>query len=355
MGKKRNIPVHPLLLTAILAVILGGIVLSFLLYRVVYSPNTDLGDKQTTHLYIPSGSSYEDVRQLLEEEEILVSIRTFDWLAQRKNYPSRVQPGKYRIHQGMGNNELINLLRSGEQEPVRLTFTNIHTRGQLAGTIASQLEADSMSVIRLLNDEEILEETGFTRATIKLLFIPNTYEVYWTTSPRSLLNRMQREHNSFWNETRREKASDISLSPEEVGILASIVQRETSKQDEMGKIAGVYINRLNRGMLLQADPTVVYAHVYAHGDLSIGRVLNRHLEIDSPYNTYKFAGLPPGPISLPEPAVMDAVLNHKEHNYLYFSAKEDFSGYHNFAETYAEHLANARRYRQALNERRIFR
>ncbi len=351
MGKKRNIPVHPLLLAAILAIILGGIVLSFVFYRVVYSPNTDLGDRQATHLYIPSGSSYEEVRQLLEKEEILVSSRTFDWLAQRKNYPSRVQPGRYRIHQGMGNNDLINLLRSGEQEPVRLTFTNIHTKGQLAGTIASQLEADSMSVIRMLNDEEILQETGFTRATIKLLFIPNTYEVYWTTSPRSLLNRMQREYDAFWNETRREKAAQIGLSPEETGVLASIVQRETSKRDEMPKIAGVYINRLNRGMLLQADPTVVYAY----GDFSIGRVLNRHLEIDSPYNTYRYAGLPPGPITLPEPAVLDAVLNHEEHNYLYFSAREDFSGYHNFAETYAEHLANARRYRQALNERRIFR
>ncbi len=351
MSKKRNIPVHPLLLAAILAIILGGIVLSFVFYRVVYSPNTDLGDRQATHLYIPSGSSYEEVRQLLEKEEILVSSRTFDWLAQRKNYPSRVQPGRYRIHQGMGNNDLINLLRSGEQEPVRLTFTNIHTKGQLAGTIASQLEADSMSVIRMLNDEEILQETGFTRATIKLLFIPNTYEVYWTTSPRSLLNRMQREYDAFWNETRREKAAQIGLSPEETGVLASIVQRETSKRDEMPKIAGVYINRLNRGMLLQADPTVVYAY----GDFSIGRVLNRHLEIDSPYNTYRYAGLPPGPITLPEPAVLDAVLNHEEHNYLYFSAREDFSGYHNFAETYAEHLANARRYRQALNERRIFR
>ena len=351
MGKNRSIPVHPLLLAAMITVIAGGIVLSFLFYRVVHAPNTDLGDRQSIPLYIPSGSSYEDVRQLLEEENILVCSRRFDWLAHKKNYPGRVQPGKYRIYDGMSNNELINLLRSGEQEPVRLTFTNIHTEGQLAGTIASQLEADSISIIRLLNDGEILEETGFTRETIKLLFIPNTYEVYWTTSPRRLLNRMQREYRAFWNEPRREKADEIGLSPREVGILASIVQRETSKQDEMAKIAGVYINRLNRGILLQADPTVVYAH----GDFSIGRVLNSHLEIDSPYNTYKYAGLPPGPITLPEPPVMDAVLNYEEHNYIYFSAREDFSGYHNFAETYAEHLANARRYRQALNERRIFR
>ncbi len=351
MRKKRSIFFHPWLLTALIIIIVCGGLLSFLFYRIVYAPNTELGGKEVIHLYIPSGSSYEEVKQLMEEENILASTGTFDWLAKKKNYPNRVQPGRYRIQQGMGNNELINLLRSGEQEPVRLTFTNIHTEGQLAGTIASQLETDSLSIMQLLNDEEILQETGLDRSTIKLLFIPNTYEVYWTTSPRQLLNRMQREYRAFWNETRLEKASEIGLSPQEVGVLASIVQRETSKQDEMARIAGVYINRLHRGILLQADPTVVYAH----GDFSIGRVLNRHLEIDSPYNTYKYAGLPPGPITLPEPAVMDAVLNYEKHNYLYFSAREDFSGYHNFAETYAEHLANARRYRQALNERRIFR
>ena len=351
MRKKRSIFFHPWLLTALIIIIVCGGLLSFLFYRIVYAPNTELGGKEVMHLYIPSGSSYEEVKQLMEEENILASTGTFDWLAKKKNYPNRVQPGRYRIQQGMGNNELINLLRSGEQEPVRLTFTNIHTEGQLAGTIASQLETDSLSIMQLLNDEEILQETGLDRSTIKLLFIPNTYEVYWTTSPRQLLNRMQREYRAFWNETRLEKASEIGLSPQEVGVLASIVQRETSKQDEMARIAGVYINRLHRGILLQADPTVVFAH----GDFSIGRVLNRHLEIDSPYNTYKYAGLPPGPITLPEPAVMDAVLNYEKHNYLYFSAREDFSGYHNFAETYAEHLANARRYRQALNERRIFR
>ncbi len=351
MRKKRSIFFHPWLLTALIIIIVCGGLLSFLFYRIVYAPNTELGGKEVIHLYIPSGSSYEEVKQLMEEENILASTGTFDWLAKKKNYPNRVQPGRYRIQQGMGNNELINLLRSGEQEPVRLTFTNIHTEGQLAGTIASQLETDSLSIMQLLNDEEILQETGLDRSTIKLLFIPNTYEVYWTTSPRQLLNRMQREYRAFWNETRLEKASEIGLSPQEVGVLASIVQRETSKQDEMARIAGVYINRLHRGILLQADPTVVFAH----GDFSIGRVLNRHLEIDSPYNTYKYAGLPPGPITLPEPAVMDAVLNYEKHNYLYFSAREDFSGYHNFAETYAEHLANARRYRQALNERRIFR
>lgn len=351
MNKKSGLHIRPLLLATLIMVIIFGILLSYLFYRVVYAPNTDLGDRQAIHFHIPAGSSYEDVKQLLKKENILSGIWTFDWLAQKKNYPAHVQPGRYRIQHGMGNNELINLLRSGEQDPLNLTFTNIQTKEQLAGTIASRLETDSLSIIRLLNDEEILQETEFTRSTIKLLFIPNTYEVYWTISPEQLLSRMQREYKAFWDETRRKKASDIGLSPQEVGILASIVQRETSKQDEMARIAGVYINRLNRGILLQSDPTVVYAL----GDFSIGRVLNRHLEIDSPYNTYKYAGLPPGPITLPEPAVLDAVLNHEQHNYLYFSAREDFSGYHNFAETYAEHLANARRYRQALNERKIFR
>lgn len=349
MGIIRKI--HPLLLAILALILTAGIAATYLFYQVVYAPNTDLGEQQRTHLYVPTGSDYQDVLLILEDKDIIGSIRTFDWLAQRKNYPARVRPGRYLIRHGMGNNELINLLRSGQQDPVRITFTNIHTEGQLAASLASQLETDSLSIISLLNDEQILRETGFDRSTVKLLFIPNTYEVYWNISPRQLLTRMEREYQAFWNEERREKAAEIDLSPTEVGVLASIVQRETSRREEMPRVAGVYINRLRRNMLLQADPTVVYAH----GDFSIGRVLNRHLEIDSPYNTYKYAGLPPGPITLPEPAVMDAVLNYEHHNYLFFSAREDFSGYHNFAETYAQHLANARRYRQALNERRIFR
>ena len=336
-----------------LIVLLGmaGLSVAILLYVHIFAPNVDLEDKKTVLLHIPTGSSYFDVIHLLEQEGIVSNINSFERLAQRKNYPNRVMPGRYRIQNKMSNNSLINLLRSGEQEPVRLTFTNIRTEEDLAGSIAAQLELDSLTMLKFLNDESLMEDFGLGTPSLKPLFLPNTYEVYWTTTAPQLINRMQREYNAFWNESRRELARQIGRSPEEVITLASIVQSETNRIDEMPRIAGVYINRLKVNMPLQADPTVVYAL----GDFSINRVLNQHLTFDSPYNTYIYAGLPPGPINLPEPRTIDAVLNYEKHNYYYFSAKPDFSGYHVFARNYNEHLRNARRYQQALNERRIFR
>ena len=336
-----------------LIVLLGmaGLSVAILLYVHIFAPNVDLGDKKNVLLHIPTGSSYDDVILILEQEGFVSNINSFERLAQRKNYPNRVMPGRYRIQNKMSNNSLINLLRSGEQEPVRLTFTNIRTEEDLAGSIAAQLELDSLTMLKFLNDESLMEDFGLGTPSLKPLFLPNTYEVYWTTTAPQLINRMQREYNAFWNESRRELALQIGRSPEEVIILASIVQSETNRIDEMPRIAGVYINRLKVNMPLQADPTVVYAL----GDFSINRVLNQHLTFDSPYNTYIYAGLPPGPINLPEPRTIDAVLNYEKHNYYYFSAKPDFSGYHVFARNYNEHLRNARRYQQALNERRIFR
>ncbi len=344
--KKRNI----LLWLAIL-VITSGLYVLYVFYSVVYAPNTDLGDRTETHVYIPTGSSYEDVFNLLIKQEVLRNPHSFDRLAKRKNYPGRVRPGRYLIRHGMGNNDLINLLRSGEQHPVWLTFNNIRTREQLAGVIASQLELDSASIINVMLDNEIMHALGFNTLTGKLMFIPNTYQVFWTISPEQLVERMHREYLNYWNSARLQQADHIGLTPIETGILASIVQSETSKPEEFARIAGVYINRLNRNIPLQADPTVIYAM----GDFTITRVLNHHLQYDSPYNTYLYSGLPPGPITLPEPRVIDAVLNYEEHDYLYFCALDDLSGYHAFARTYSEHLVNARRYRQALNQRRIFR
>lgn len=336
-----------------LIVFLGitGLFVAILLYIFIFAPNVDLDDRQSLLLHIPTSSNYDDVVQLIEQEGIVSNINSFERLAQRKNYPNRVMPGRYRIQNRMSNNSLINLLRSGEQEPVRLTFTNIRTEEDLAGSIAAQLEVDSLTILNHINDEAMIIAAGLSTPSLKPLFIPNTYEVYWTSNASQLINRMQREYNAFWNESRRELARQIGRSPEEIITLASIVQSETNRIDEMPRIAGVYINRLRINMPLQADPTVVYAI----GDFSINRVLNSHLSFDSPYNTYLYAGLPPGPINLPEPGTIDAVLNYEKHNYLYFSAKPDFSGYHVFARTYSEHLINARRYQQALNERRIFR
>lgn len=320
------------------------------IYYLAFAPNVNLGDHDNRYFYITRNSDYQEVREQLVSEGVISNIKSFDILAQRKNYHNRVIPGRYLIQNRMSNNSLINLLRSGAQDPVRLTFTNIRTLEELAGSIASQLEIDSVTTLYYLLNDSVIKNSGLNTPDIKLLFIPNTYEVYWTTSPERLITRMQSEYNTFWNASRLELAAQTGLTPEEVGILASIVQSETNRADEMPRIAGVYINRLRRNIPLQADPTVVYAM----GDFSIRRVLNRHLETDSPYNTYLHAGLPPGPINLPEPRTIDAVLNYEKHDYLFFSASPEFNGYHVFARTYREHLRNAREYQQALNERRIF-
>lgn len=339
------------LVSIFIIVIVSGGIAAWRLYHAIYQPNIFLGERKTTHIFVPTGSNFTDVKSILYENGMIINTNTFEWLAEKKNYRNNIRPGRYLIHEDMGNNELINLLRSGEQDPVMVTFNNIRLKEQLAGNIASQIEADSLAIINLLNDPVYLEQYNMTPETSKLLFIPNTYEFFWNTSAGQLLDRMHREYNTFWNEQRRAKAQQINLTPEEVGTLASIIQLETSRPDELPRVAGVYINRLKQNMRLQADPTVIFAV----GDYSIRRVLNRHLETDSPYNTYKYAGLPPGPIALPEQRVIDGVLNYENHEYLYFCAKDDFSGYHAFARTYSQHLANARRYQNALNQRQIMR
>jgi UPF0755 protein len=350
--KPRKTPFWLKVVISIISILIitGGIA-AYRLYHAIYEPNIFLGERKTTHIYIPTGSNFNDVKAILYKNGMIVNTNTFEWLAEKKNYRNHIHPGRYLIREDMGNNELINLLRSGNQDPVRLTFNNIRLKEELAGNIARQIEADSLSIIKLLNDPAILKKYELTPETAKLLFIPNTYEFFWNTSAEQLLERMHREYNNFWNEERIRKAQAINLTPLQVGTLASIVQAETSRPDEYSKVAGVYINRLKRNMPLQADPTVIYAV----GDFSIRRVLNRHLEIDSPYNTYKYAGLPPGPIRLPDARVLDGVLNYQNHEYLYFCARDDFSGYHAFARTYSQHLANARRYQNALNQRRIMR
>ncbi|MEE4177148.1 MAG: endolytic transglycosylase MltG [Bacteroides sp.] len=348
MSRRKKSRIIKLLALAGALLLVVGLVAGYMAYVAILKPNVHT-DRPFTYLYIPTGSTFEDVKGILLSEEMIQNEKTFEWVAEKKNYPNRVLPGRYKIFNDMGNNELVNLLRSGAQEPVNVTFNNIRTREQLAGVISSYLEADSLSILELLNDEAVMQEYGLNRETAMLLFIPDTYEFFWNTSARQLLDRMHREYDAFWNTRRRRQAERIGMSPVEVGIMASIVRQETSKPDEMQRIAGVYVNRIQRNIPLQADPTIVFAV----GDFSLNRVLHRHLEIDSPYNTYKNTGLPPGPISLPEPHIIDAVLNFEDHEYVFFCARDDFSGYHAFAKTYAEHLANARRYQRALNERRI--
>jgi UPF0755 protein len=235
------------------------------------------------------------------------------------------------------------------QTPLNVTFNNVRTKEDLAGKVSKYLIADSLSILNLFYDENKIGKFGFNTETYRAMFIPNTYQFYWTTSAEQFADRMKTEFDKFWSDERRKKAENINLSPVEVTVLASIVQSETAKNEEMTRIAGLYINRLNRGQLLQADPTVKYAV----GDFSLKRILNVHLEVDSPYNTYKYAGLPPGPINFPETSAIDAVLNYEKHNYIYMCAREDFSGYHNFAVTLTEHNRNAAKYRRELDKLKI--
>jgi len=347
-GKRKN-KLKRILWLGLSTIVLLAAASLYGFYYLVLKPNLTLSG--SAHFYIPTGSSFEDVLTSMTSTNLLKNKATFKWMAERKNYHNRVIPGRYLLKENMGNNALVNLLRSGRQDPVRLTFNNIRDKQQLASIVSASLEADSASIMELFRDEGYLLGFGMVPETAILLFIPNTYEVYWNTPASQLFERMHREYKRFWNESRIELAVNAGLTPVETMILASIVQRETTRTDEMPRIAGVYINRLRRNMLLQADPTVVYAV----GDYSIRRVLYSHLAIDSPYNTYKYPGLPPGPIGLPEPYVTDHVLNFERHDYLFFCARDDFSGYHAFARTHSEHLVNARRFHRALNQRNIMR
>ena len=308
-------------------------------------------DENGSTLFIPSGSSYNQAMDTIGSNLDVKYPKLFDWLAKKKNYPVSIKPGKYIINEALGINELINILRSGRQITARITFNNIRTLNQLAGKFCKQIEADSLQIIEFLADESNFSADGFARETIISLFIPDTYEFYWNTDPAGLYKRMLKEYKRFWNEDRMTRAGEKGLTPVEVSILASIIDDEVTKKDEKPRIAGVYLNRLKRGFPLQACPTIKYAL----NDFTITRVLKVHLETESPYNTYKYRGFPPGPIGCPSIEGIDAVLNAEKHEYLYFAAKADFSGYHNFSRTLAEHNRYAAEYQRELNKRKIYR
>lgn len=318
-------------------------------YQLIQTPNI-LVDKFDAPFLIPSGSTFKDVQNKLHEGGYVQDLVAFSFLAKLMDYDENVKAGRYLLKKDMNNLQAVKLLRSGSQEPLDITFNNVRLKEELAEKITANLAADEDKFYALLQDTALISSYGFDEHTILSMFIPNTYEVYWTISEKELLDRMKAEYDRFWNDERKAKASALEMTTEEVSTLASIVEAESKKIDEKPKIAGVYINRLNRGMALQADPTLVYAA----GDFTIKRVLNIHKEIDSPYNTYMYVGLPPGPINIPPISAIDAVLNFQEHNYLYFCAKEDFSGYHSFATNLTQHLNNARRYQRALNEAKLY-
>ncbi|MFC2087441.1 endolytic transglycosylase MltG [Bacteroidota bacterium] len=332
----------------VLASVLFVIIVLTILYIIAFKPNIQKSD-DFIFVKIPTHSTINDVYDLLEKDSIVRSIKTFKILAQRKNYANHVYPGRYKVHSKMSNNKLINLLRSGKQEPLNVVINTVRSLEKLAKIVSLQIEADSAEIFTMLHDTAFLRSYDFTPVTVYAAIIPNTYEFFWNTNAKDFMKRMMKEYERFWNDEREKHANELSLTKMEVSILASIIDQETIKSDEMPRIAGVYMNRLQKKIRLQADPTVKFAL----GDYEIKRVLRKHLRYDSPYNTYIYRGLPPGPISIPSIAAIDAVLLYERHDYIYMCAKEDFSGYHYFAKSLREHLRYARKYQRALNEKKI--
>ncbi len=337
---------------ALLLVVVGAIIIAMVLgwyYLRLTKPMIRLKERKFTYFYIHTGSGFNAVKDSLVKKGYLTDPETFEWLARKKHYDQHVSPGRYRLTNGMHNNALVNLLRSGNQEPIRIIIQNVRNSAELAGKIGRQLEVDSAQLGQLFSDSNYLAKFGISPSSLFTLFIPNTYEFYWNTSGDQLFKRMFEEYEKFWTPERKRLAGTLHLSIPEVVTLASIVEKESNKKDEKPAIAGVYLNRLRKQIPLQADPTVIFAW----NDYRIKRVFKRHTEINSPYNTYLHAGLPPGPICLPSINSVDAVLHALKHNYFYFCAREDLSGYHNFATDLDGHNKNAKKYQKALNKMNI--
>lgn len=312
-------------------------------YQICYTPNILVG-KEDRVLVIPDSANFETVQKILHEGNFVQDLISFSFLSKLMDYDQGIKSGRYTLKANMTNLQAIRYLRLGLQEPVAVTFNNVRLIQDLSEKITRNLEMTPQEFEAALVEFAMNNRYGFTKDNVLCMFIPNTYEVYYNASPKQLIEKMHDEYEKFWDTERQDKAGALKLTPIEVSILASIVQAETVKRDEAPTIAGLYINRLKQGIPLQADPTLVFAS----GDFALKRVLNEHKLIDSPYNTYKYAGLPPGPINLPEISSLDATLNYLASDYIYMCAKEDFSGRHNFSASYAEHMRNAQRYQAAL-------
>ncbi len=332
----------------LLGVVVGGIFVYYV-YSAFFSPNTAFDNKEA-YVYIPSDAEMPELQEILQP--LLTDFKSFKAVAERKQY--RVKGGKYVIRKGMNNNEIVNTLRSGNT-PVKVSFNNQESLPALAGRIAAQIEADSVSLLQAFRDSAFLKKKDLTEETSLGLYLPNTYEFFWNSSAQDFRDRMEREYDRFWNEERQALAGARGLTPKQVVALAAIVQKESAKVDERPRVAGVYLNRLKKGMPLQADPTVIFAlkKQLNNYDTVIRRVLYRDLTIDSPYNTYKYAGLPPGPIAMPDISSIDAVLNAEEHDYYYFVADVENFGYHKFARNLTQHNRNKEQYIRWINSQNI--
>ncbi|RRO13892.1 endolytic transglycosylase MltG [Flavobacteriaceae bacterium 14752] len=339
-----------LLFIAIAVVLILGY-MSYTIYGAIFSPNTAFESKSTS-IYISKDDNYDSIIKTLNP--LLKDTESFIDVAMRKQY--QPQTGHFVIRKNMNNNEIVNVLRS-QNTPIDITFNNAESLTELSGMLSKQFDSDSLEIYNVFSAKSFLKEKTMTAQQSISLYIPNTYEFYWNAKPEDIQNRLLEQTEKFWNQSREEKRKNLNLSRLEVSVLASIVQKETAKVDERPKVAGVYINRLKRGMKLQADPTVIYAlkQKYQKPDTIIRRVLTKDLKIDSPFNTYKYAGLPPAPLIMPDISSIDAVLNYDKHNYLYFVASTTNTGYHIFAKTLREHNRNARQYRRWINQQQIYR
>lgn len=301
------------------------------------------------YVYIDNDDTADSVYHKLTENSQVGRLYALKVMGRLTNYRRHVRPGCYDVGNGENTLGVFRRLRGGLQTPVQLTVPSVRTMENMAARLSKQLACDSTELVTAFKNDSLCALYGCDTATLACIFLPNTYEVFWTITPEELLKRMDKESKAFWTDERKAKAEKAGLTEKEVITLASIVDQETANNAEKPMVAGMYLNRLRQGMKLQADPTVKFA-LKAFG---LRRILHEHLTVDSPYNTYLYEGLPPGPISVPSLSSIEAVLNYAEHDYIYMCAKEDFSGTHNFAKTYAEHLKNAAKYTKALNERGI--
>ncbi|WP_121665716.1 endolytic transglycosylase MltG [Mesonia aquimarina] len=336
----------------ILAIALLGVIglgiFSYYVYNSIFVSNTKF-EQNTTEVFIKTDANYKDVIQQLRNK--VDDISSFDAVARRKGYASNILPGRFILKKGMNNNEMINTLRS-QNKPIKLVFNNQERVENLAGRIAEQIEADSLSLLKTMRNSTFLAEHDFTQENALAMYIPNQYEFYWNTSAEEFQERMLKEYKRFWNENRIQKAEKLNLNPKSVNVIASIVQKETAKIDERKRVAGVYMNRYKRGIKLDADPTVIYAVKKQNKDFDtvIKRVLYKDLKVDSPYNTYMYKELPPGPITMPDISSIEAVLNYENHDYLYFVADPENPGYHKFAKSLRQHNVNRQAYVRWINK-----
>ncbi|WKB81447.1 endolytic transglycosylase MltG [Cellulophaga lytica] len=340
-----------ILVAVLLIGLVGCSVFAYMVYGVFFVDNTNFNN-DAAYVYIKSTDDFNDIKE--QVTPLLSSIQDFEAAAKRKGYINNVKAGKFEIKKGMNNNEIINSLR-GRNIPVKVSFNNQETLEDLAGRVAVQIEADSVSLINAFNEPQFLKENNFTQANKLAMYIPNSYEFYWNSSAETFRTKMLTEYKRFWNDERKAKAKSLGLTENEVVALASIVHKETVKVDERPRVAGVYLNRLRKGMLLQADPTVIYALKLHQNNFKqvIKRVLYKDLKLDSPYNTYMYAGLPPGPIAMPDISAVNAVLNSEKHNYYYFVANVENFGYHKFAKTLSQHNRNKEQYIRWINKQNI--